>query len=94
MACDGVGPSQTCLNLARGAVRAGYQVDVFANRIRVRIPDIPMTLALPGPLAQLPYRWVRSRITPDRTAISRRGAARRYCPSVACGFAGGAQDPP
>ena len=58
MACDGFGPSQTCLNLARGAARAGYRVDVFANRSRVRIPDIPMTLALPGPLAHLPYRWV------------------------------------
>lgn len=58
MACDGVGPSETCLNLARGATRAGYWVDIFANRSRIRNPSVPMTLALPGPFAQLPHRWI------------------------------------
>jgi glycosyltransferase involved in cell wall biosynthesis len=57
MACDGVGPSETCLSLARGAHRAGYPIDVFASRSRVGDPGVPMTLSLPGPLAHLPYRW-------------------------------------
>lgn len=56
MACDGAGPSQTCINIMNGAHRAGYVVDIFANRRRVKKPDVPMVLALPGPvLAQLPY---------------------------------------
>lgn len=57
MACDGVGPSETCLSLARGARQAGYPIDVFANRSRVADPGVPLTLSLPGPLAHLPYRW-------------------------------------
>ena len=59
MACDGGGPSQTCLNIANGAFRAGYDIDVFANRRRVPLPDVPLTLSLPGPLlGQLPYQRV------------------------------------
>jgi glycosyltransferase involved in cell wall biosynthesis len=61
MACDGVGPSQTCLNLIQGAYSAGYKVDVFSNRCRIRNIGVPMTLALPGPLSYLPYRWVQGR---------------------------------
>lgn len=59
MACDGGGPSQTCLNIMNGAHRAGYAVDVFANRRRVPRQDVPMILSLPGSiLAQLPYQRV------------------------------------
>lgn len=57
MACDGVGPSQTCLNLMRGAHRAGYPVEVFANRHRLTDPGVPITLSVPTPLNRLPYRW-------------------------------------
>lgn len=59
MACDGGGPSQTCINIMSGAYRAGYVVDIFANRRRIKKPEVPMILSLPGPiLAQLPYRRV------------------------------------
>lgn len=61
MACDGVGPSQTCLNLMRGAHRAGYAVEVFANRCRLSNPGVPMTLSVPAPLDRLPYRWTGKR---------------------------------
>ena len=58
MGCDGVGPSQTCLNLLQGAHRAGYAVQLFANRCRVARPDVPLTLAAPAPIERLPYRWI------------------------------------
>lgn len=62
MACDGGGPSQTCINIMTGAHRAGYSVDIFANRRRIKRPEVPMKLSLPGPLlATLPYRKVVSR---------------------------------
>ena len=61
MACDGVGPSFTCLHLMNGAHLAGQDVRVFANRRRVPRPPVPMTLALPGPLSHLPYRKVARR---------------------------------
>lgn len=60
MACDGIGPSATCLSLCSGAGRAGYDTTVFANRLRHRVCDIPVHLALPGPLARLPYRFTAS----------------------------------
>jgi hypothetical protein len=58
MACDGVGPSMTCLNLTEGARQGGFAVDIFANRRSVAPPRVDMHLALPGPLARLPYKWV------------------------------------
>lgn len=58
MACDGVGPSFTCLQLMSGAHIAGYEVDVFANRRRAEKPPVGMRLALGGNLSALPYRWV------------------------------------
>lgn len=57
MACDGVGPSQTCINLMRGAHRAGFAVDVFANRSRLADAGVPLTVATPRALNPLPYRW-------------------------------------
>lgn len=58
MACDGVGPSATCINLMNGAHRAGYRTDVFATRRRIPSPPVPIHTPIPGPLAHLPYRWV------------------------------------
>jgi len=78
MACDGGGPSQTCLNIMNGAYRAGYAVDVFANRRRIKKPEVPMTLSLPGPiLAQLPYRKV--------AAAASRALERRFLRSIRSG---------
>ena len=58
MACDGVGPSHTCLSLSEGMRRAGAQTTVFANRLRTQAGALDIRTALPGPLAKLPYRYV------------------------------------
>lgn len=58
MACDGIGPSLTCTRLLDGAHGAGYTADLFATRSRAPLPRVPVHLALRGPLAALPYRWV------------------------------------
>ena len=63
MACDGVGPSFTCLQIADGMVGAGQAAEVFAIRRRVPIPAVPMHTALPGPLAFLPFRRVAPLVT-------------------------------
>lgn len=61
MACDGVGPAETCINLMNGARLAGYETDVFATRRRIPPQPVPIVTAAPGPLAQLPYRWIAGR---------------------------------
>lgn len=58
MACDGVGPSFTCLQLCRGIDRAGQKVEVFAIRRRTVTPRLPLHLAFPGPLNFLPFQKV------------------------------------
>lgn len=58
MGCDGVGPSQTCLNLMRGAHQAGHPVQVFANRCRLPTPGVPIIVSAPAPLNRLPYKWI------------------------------------
>ncbi|MBN9669869.1 glycosyltransferase family 4 protein [Roseibium aggregatum] len=63
MACDGVGPSFTCLNILRGAVRAGYDVELFVNRRRLMWLDIPTRTAFPGPLSWLPYKFIEAKAT-------------------------------
>ena len=63
MGCDGVGPSQTCLNLIRGAHNAGHAVELFANRCRLSNPGVPMTLSAPAPLNRLPYTWIKKTAT-------------------------------
>ncbi|WP_281927480.1 glycosyltransferase family 4 protein [Roseibium album] len=63
MACDGVGPSFTCLNILSGAVRAGYDVELFVNRRRLNWLDIPTRAAFPGPLSWLPYKMIESKAT-------------------------------
>lgn len=65
MGCDGVGPSQTCVNLTRGAHRAGYPVRLYANRRRLADPGVPMTVSVPAPINLVPYGWI------DRTASQR-----------------------
>ena len=61
MACDGVGPSMTCLNIHQGMHAAGYDTELFAIRRRIRMPDIRAVFALPRVLSHLPYSTVRSR---------------------------------
>ena len=56
MGCDGVGPSQTCLNLMRGAVAGGFDATVFANRCRVTTPGVPIVSSIPAPFDRLPAR--------------------------------------
>lgn len=58
MACDGVGPSHTCLSILQGMHRAGYPVDVHAVRRRTAAPDLPMRLAVPPVFSALPYPWI------------------------------------
>jgi glycosyltransferase involved in cell wall biosynthesis len=65
MGCDGVGPSQTCLNLMRGAYRADYPVQIYANRCRLLGPGVPIIVSAPAPLNRLPYKWI------DKTASHR-----------------------
>lgn len=60
MACDGVGPSHTCLSVLQGMRHARHHVDVFAVRRRTERPDVPMHLALPPFLSNLPYPWISS----------------------------------
>lgn len=58
MACDGIGPSQTCLNLLDGAYRSGAAVEVHADRARVASPGYPLRTTLPRTLSWLPYSAV------------------------------------
>lgn len=58
MACDGVGPSQTCINLMNGAVRAGYDVEIFSVRRRISCQDVTIHVPLNGVATYLPYAWV------------------------------------
>jgi glycosyltransferase involved in cell wall biosynthesis len=57
MPCDGVGPSATCVSILNGAVKAGFNTDLFATRRRIAAPAVPMQVALPQALAHLPTRW-------------------------------------
>ena len=56
MACDGVGPSFTCLQIASGLRHADYPSDVHAIRRRGPQPPVPLALAFPGVLGFLPFR--------------------------------------
>jgi len=62
MACDGVGPSFTCLHIAGGMHLGGQPVEVFAIRRRVARsslpPSLPLHVVLPGLLAWAPYQRV------------------------------------
>lgn len=68
MACDGVGPSETCLNIIKGAYSAGYPVEIFANRKKVKDPDFRLRTTLPNFLSSIPYKAIAnitSRITEE-----------------------------
>lgn len=63
MACDGVGPSQTCLDIARGMQAAGADIDVFVNRISVPKGRLPVKSLLSGPFSRIPYPWTKGILT-------------------------------
>ena len=63
MACDGVGPSQTCLNIVRGMNEAGATIDVFVNRMRIPRADLPVRSLLYAPFSRIPYPLVRGPLT-------------------------------
>jgi glycosyltransferase involved in cell wall biosynthesis len=56
MACDGVGPSFTCLQITSALLHAEYPSDVHAIRQRGPRPPVPLCLAFPGVLGLLPFR--------------------------------------
>lgn len=58
MACDGVGPSFTCLQIVSGMTDGGFPAEVFAVRKRGAFPGVRLKLSMPGPLGLLPYRWI------------------------------------
>lgn len=69
MPCDGVGPSYTCTKLLSGMAGRGLAGPLYANRVRAPLPTLDYRVALPGPLAKLPYRYVSgmaSRLTVSR----------------------------
>lgn len=58
MACDGVGPSYTCLRLMEGIARAGSPSTLHVGRRRIGFAQPACRSALPGPLARLPWKAV------------------------------------
>lgn len=63
MACDGVGPSQTCINIVQGMGKAGADIDLFVNRMRIVSEGLPAKTLLSGPFARIPYPWVSRPLT-------------------------------
>lgn len=57
MACDGKGPSATCIALMNATYLAGYQADVFALRRRIPRQPVKIYTPLPRPFAYFPHRW-------------------------------------
>ena len=86
MACDGVGPSFTCLQIAGGMHLDGQKVEVFAIRRRVAPPMLPLHLVLPGSLALLPYQrvvsWAARRLEQRYLASLRDGDIAYLWPSA------------
>lgn len=74
MACDGVGPSFTCLQIANGMHLAGFDTRVFATRRRISAPAFPLLTSVPRALAKLPYHWVSD--------AAMRGIERRFLEQV------------
>lgn len=58
MACDGAGPSYTCVNLLSGMTKAGCDTQLFVNRSRIALDAFPYVAAIPQLLAWLPYPLV------------------------------------
>jgi glycosyltransferase involved in cell wall biosynthesis len=69
MPFDGVGPSQTCLNICRGLAGRGAEVELFVTRRKVASPP-GLTLHVPGLNlgAHLPYRAVAPALRSAATA--------------------------
>jgi glycosyltransferase involved in cell wall biosynthesis len=63
MACDGVGPSQTCINIVKGMRDAGAEIDVFVNRMRIPRGDLPVWSLLYPPFSKIPYSWIEAPLT-------------------------------
>ncbi len=59
MACDGVGPSYTCVSLLQGMTVAGASGTLYINRNRVAICGLDCRAAVPRPFSILPYGCVR-----------------------------------
>lgn len=74
MACDGVGPSFTCLQITAGMADGGFPTEVFAVRKRGPMPNVRLKLSMPGPLGLLPYRWIAD--------YGRPWSERRYLSSI------------
>ncbi len=55
MACDGVGPSYTCVSLLQGMTAAGASGRLYVNRNRVAIDGLDYFSAVPRLLSGLPY---------------------------------------
>ncbi len=55
MACDGVGPSQTCLQIAHGMQAAGHDAPVYALRRRVDPSKLDLRTIVPRSLSFLPF---------------------------------------
>ena len=67
MACDGNGPSQTCIRILDGASESGFPVILYANRRRVSTPRYPCRFSIGRwPFTLIPYRAV-SRFATWRT---------------------------
>ena len=57
MACDGVGPSVTCIRLLQGMAESRLKGPFFVNRLRTRRPaNLDLRSAVPRLLSTLPYR--------------------------------------
>ncbi|WP_371038314.1 glycosyltransferase [Rhodosalinus sp. FB01] len=60
MACDGNGPSFTCVNLLRGMKSAGLDTHLYVTRNRLSIGDLPHANAVPSFLSWVPYTFVEA----------------------------------
>lgn len=69
MACDGAGPSFTCMQIANGMHLGGSRTEVFATRRRIPSPRFRLVTSLPRALSMLPYDWVSA---PAKSMIERR----------------------
>ena len=58
MACDRVGPSDTCTRLLQGMAGRDLGGPLYVNRVRAPLEGLDYRSALPGPLAALPHRYL------------------------------------
>ncbi len=60
MACDGVGPSSTCINILNGMQAAQLHDCLYISRNRISIDNLNFKAAVPKLLSILPYRHVQN----------------------------------